>query len=255
MDKWWCIMIMIIMINLLLVLIINLDNQTTYLRQSNVDTTIDICDRNYDVNEMIWIEKKITFYRIRQHHIRIDFNCETNSKFLDVLIGRNGYSKKIVFEYWSNINNINSSIFEKKANELPIYTKDVYNCGYTNNPIDIYSYRNDNIGYTIDNKFIQELALDIKGIPLNEINRQFLYLFERDLLGNAYFLHNTFYNKLKAEYKKIEEKYKYILDNFENLDTLKDELHIKEIEMGILEDFDYIRRKIELTEMKLLLKM
>jgi hypothetical protein len=153
------------------------------------------------INELIRIEKKIAFYDIRQHHINVDFKSDMinpgggeKRNFVEVLTGKNGNSKKLVLEYWIRINNIKSSIFDKKSDDLLIYTKDIYNY---NGPYD----RSENVGYTIDNKFIDELLLDTSDGY-------------KSLLQNAYYLHNKFYTKLKETYKKIEDKYNSIPHNF-----------------------------------------
>jgi len=201
-----------------------------------------VCNKTNNINELIRIEKKIAFYDIRQHHINVDFKSDMVNpirgeklNFVEVLTGKNGNSKKLVLEYWIRINNINSSIFDKKSDELLVYTKDIYNY---NGPYDM----SENVGYTIDNKFINELLLDTrKG-----------YFGYRFLLQNAYYLHNKFYKKLKEAYKKIEDKYNSIPHNFEDFDKLMNEVQNKENEMDILEEFDSKRRKLEIREMKLL---
>ena len=199
-----------------------------------------VCNKTNNINELIRIEKKIAFYDIRQHHINVDFKSDmVNSggeNFVEVLNGKNGNSKKLVLEYWIRINNINSSIFDKKSDELLIYTKDIYNYN------GLYD-RSENVGYTIDNKFIDELLLDPRCGMCDGY---------RFLLQNAYYLHNKFYTKLKEAYKKIEDKYNSIPHNFEDFDKLMNEVQNKENEMDILEEFDSKRRKLEIREMKLL---
>jgi hypothetical protein len=196
-------------------------------------------DKTKTINELIRIEKKIAFYDIRQHHINVDFKSDMvnpgggeKRNFVEVLTGKNGNSKKLVLEYWIRINNIKSSIFDKKSDELLIYTKDIYNY---NGPYD----RSENVGYTIDNKFIDELLLDTSD--------GYKYL-----LQNAYYLHNKFYTKLKETYKKIEDKYNSIPHNFEDFDKLMNEVQNNENEMDLLEEFDSKRRKLEIRELKLL---
>ncbi len=196
------------------------------------------------ITELIRIEKKIAFYDIRQHHINVDFKSDMvdynnpsgkNLNFVEVLKGKNGNSKKLVLEHWIRINNIKPSIFDKKSDDLLIYTKDIYNY---NGPYD----RSENVGYTIDNKFIDELLLDT--------SEKWGYV---SLLRNAYYLHNKFYEKIKKEYKKIEDKYNSIPLDFD-FDKLMNEVQINENEMDVLEVFDSKRRKLEIREMTLLLE-
>jgi len=197
-----------------------------------------VCNKTNNINELIRIEKKIAFYDIRQHHINVDFKSDMvnpggggeKRNFVEVLTGKNGNSKKLVLEYWIRINNINSSMFDKKSDELLIYT---------NGPYD----RSENVGYTIDNKFIDELLLNPRCGMCDGY---------RFLLQNAYYLHNKFYTKLKEAYKKIEDKYNSIPHNFEDFDKLVNEVQINENEMDVLEEFDSKRRKLEIREMILL---
>ena len=181
----------------------------------------------------------------------MDIKTDTVREFCKIT-GR--CSRKLVFEYWSRLNNINSSIFDKNADELPIYIKDIYNCGYggnENGPIDIIKYRADNDGYTINSEVIENMSLTDKvsfdrSIPL------FLYQYEREIMEVAYYLHNIFYKKLKKEYQIIEDKYNSLPHDFNEFDKLMDEVHVNEKEMEMLEEFDSKRRKLELREMKLI---
>jgi hypothetical protein len=184
------------------------------------------------INELIRIEKKIAFYDIRQHHINVDFKVNPREKlnFVEVLMGNNGISKKLVLEHWIRINNIKSSIFDKKSDDLLIYN---YNG-------QLYD-RSENDGYTIDNKFIDELLLDPSYITYSY----------KHFIQNAYYLHNKFYEKIKKEYKKIEDKYNSLPLDFD-FGKLMNELHNNENEMDILEEFDLKRRKLEIREMTLL---
>ena len=184
------------------------------------------------INELIRIEKKVAFYDIRQHHINVDFKVNPREKlnFIEVLMGNFGISKKLVLEHWIRINNIKSSIFDKKSDDLLIYT-------YNGEPYD----RSENVGYTIDNKFIDELLLD----P-SYINYRYEHFIE-----NAYYLHNKFYEKIKKEYKKIEDKYNSLPLDFD-FDKLTNEVQSNENEMELLEEFDSKRRKLEIREMTLI---
>jgi len=119
------------------------DNTSTNLRQYPLNSTSLVCHRKQTITELTRIEKRITFYDIRQHHINVDIKTDTVREFCRI---KGRCSRKLVFEYWTRINNINSSIFDKKADELPIYTKDI---GNENGPIDIIKYRSDNVGYII----------------------------------------------------------------------------------------------------------
>jgi hypothetical protein len=96
-------------------------NQEKSINHQPLVTLPVVCDRTKIINELIRIEKKIAFYDIRQHHINIDFKSDMKNPsggekrhFLEVLTGRNGYSKELVLEYWIRINNIKPSIFDKK---------------------------------------------------------------------------------------------------------------------------------------------
>lgn len=211
----------------------DVENQDTYLRQNTF-----FCNKTKYINDLIYIEKKIAFYDIRQHHINVDIRTDTVKEFCKV---KGRCTQKLVFEYWNSINQINSSIFDKKAEELLIYTKDVYNSGYD---------RNDNIGYTVDSKVIEEMSLtDI--VSFDRSNLKFLYQYELELMEVAYYLHNLFYKKLKSEYQKIENKYNSLPDNFTDYDKLLNEARNNEKEMDVLEEFDSKRRILELREMKL----
>jgi hypothetical protein len=223
----------------------DVENQNTYLRQNAF-----FCNKTQYINDIIYIEKKIAFYDIRQHHINVDVRTDTVKDFCKV---RGRCTQKLVFEYWKSINQLNSSIFDKKADELLIYTKDVYNSGYDKNgngPFDVIRYRNDNIGYTVDSEFIKEMLLtDI--VSFDRSNLKFLYQYELELMEVAYYFHNLFYKKLKVEYQKIEDKYNSIPANFTDYDSLLNEVRNNEKEMDVLEDFDSKRRILELREMKL----
>lgn len=227
---------------------LNVDNQETYLRHNTF-----FCDKTQYINNVIYIEKKIAFYDIRQHHINLDVRTDTVKNFCKI---KGRCSHKLVFEYWNSINQINSSIFDKKADELLIYTKDVYNSGYDRNgngPFDVIRYRRDNVGYTVDSKVIEEMTLtDI--IPFDRNNLKLLYQYELELMEVAYYLHNLFYKKLKTEYQKIEDKYNSLPANFTDFDNLLNETLNNEKEMVVLEEFDFKRRKLELREMKLKIK-
>lgn len=223
----------------------DVENQDTYLRQNTF-----FCNKTQYINDLIYIEKKISFYDIRQHHINVDIRTDTVKNFCKV---RGRCTQKLVFEYWTSINQINSSIFDKKADELLIYTKDVYNSGYDRNgngPFDVTRYRSDNIGYTVDSKVIEEMTLtDI--VSFDRSNLKFLYQYELELMDVAYYLHNLFYKKLKLEYQKIEDKYNSLPDNFTDYDNLLNEVRNNEKKMVVLEEFDSKRRILELREMKL----
>ena len=212
-------------------------NQEKSINQQPLFTESVVCNRTKTINELIRIEKKIAFYDIRQHHINVDFKSDMEVSgggqkrhFVEVLTGKNGYSKELVLEYWIRINNIKSSIFDKKSDELLIYTKDIGK-----------DVRSENVGYTIDNEFIDEVYRSSNGGYGG-----YVYF-----LRNAYYLHNKFYEKLKREYKKIEDKYNSLPLNFD-FGKLMIDVHINENEMDVLEEFDSKRRKLEIREMILL---
>lgn len=228
-----CLLLWITRINLI-------NNQEKSINQQPLVTLPVVCDRTKTINELIRIEKKIAFYDIRQHHINVDFKSDMKDRcggeklnFVEVLTGKNGNSKELVLEYWIRINNIKSSIFDKKSDELLIYTKDIYNY---NGEYD----RSENVGYTIDNKYIEELSL----VPYRDYGYKYL-------VRNAYYLHNKFYEKLKKEYKKIEDKYNSLPLNFD-FGKLMNDVRTNENEMDVLEEFDSKRRKLEIREMALL---
>jgi len=266
-------------------------------------TPTEVFDRNYYINELMRIEKKIAFYDIRQHHIYIDLKGSdviskpeyqlpdsTRTYYGEVHLSK----AKLILEYLTRINNIDTSIFKKMSNELLIYTKDYHKVEYdiyrmvSIEPINMIDFRNDNIGYTIDNKFIDECISDIFNgyncdddtlsiitkysikwalelIPssgtykyhIDEINRikkynhlSFQTMYEIKLTEIAYELHNIFYKKIKDVYKKIEDKYNSIPEDFDDFDKLMNEVLDNEIEIDMLEEFDYKRRKLQLREFK-----
>lgn len=232
-----CLLLWIMRINII-------TNQEKSINQQPLFTESVVCNRTKTINELIRIEKKIAFYNIRQHHINVDFKSDMKDSgggekrnFVEVLTGKNGNSKELVLEYWIRINNIKSSIFDKKSDELLIYTKDIYNYNGED-------YRSENVGYTIDNNFIDELFRSTNvGYGPNDRSVYFIQ--------NAYYLHNKFYEKLKREYKKIEDKYNSLPLNFDFSKLIID-VHINENEMDVLEEFDSKRRKLEIREMILL---
>lgn len=269
-------------------------------------TTTEVFDRNYYINECIRIEKKIAFYDIRQHFVSIDL--KNAQVFNNRVFGlprdntRNYYggepddyntriiysSHKLVMEYLTRINNIDISIFKKMSCELPIYTKSYSNpISYDVNRIctmetmNIIDLRNDNIGYTIDNNFVEELLTDLfngyngddetlsritkysikyalnphDGHHLINLIKNFDHIAFRTmceikLIELAYELHNILYIKIKEAYKKIEDKYNSIPEDFDGFDKLMDEVHMNEIEIDMLEEFDYKRRKLQIREFK-----
>lgn len=221
------------------------DKPTTYLRQQPLNASSLVCNRNQTITDLIRIEKKISFYDIRQHHINVDIKTDTVREFCRI---KGRCSRKLIFEYWTRINNINSSIFDKKADELPIYTKDI---GNENGPTDIIKYRADNVGYIIDSEVIEKMALTDK-VSFDRNIPEFLYHYEREIMEVAYYLHNIFFKKLKEEYQKIEDKYNSLPYDFNEFDKLMDEVRVNEKEMEMLEEFDSKRRKLELREMKLI---
>ena len=231
-----CLLLWITHINLI-------NNQEKPVIQQPLSTVPIVCNRTKTINELIRIEKKIAFYDIRHHHINVDFKRDMRDlgggekrNFVEVLTGKNGNSKELVLEYWIRINNIKSSIFDKKSDELPIYTKDIYN--YNGEDV-----RSENVGYTIDNEFIDEVY--------RSSNSKYGYNGYVYLLQNAYYLHNKFYEKLKKEYKKIEDKYNSLPLNFD-FGKLMNDVRTNENEMDVLEEFDSKRRKLEIREMILL---
>jgi hypothetical protein len=239
------IILFILLLSIVSCLYEDTDNPSTNLRQYPLNSTSLVCDRKQTITELTRIEKKITFYDIRQHHINVDIKTDTVREFCRI---KGRCSRKLVFEYWTRINNINSSIFDKKADELPIYTKDI---GNENGPIDIIKYRSDNVGYIIDSEVIEKMALTDK-VSFDRNIPEFLYQYEREIMEVAYYLHNTFFKKLKEEYQKIEDKYNSLPDDFNDFDKLIDEVRVNEKEMEMLEEFDSKRRKLELREMKLI---
>lgn len=250
---FWDIIMLIISANLLVFIFVvhTTHNETKYLRNLHLNTTYNICNRTQYINEFIYIEKKIVFYDIRQHLVGVDFKSETNREFLDVLQNTIGNTTRpLMFDYWSKINSINSSVFQTKSDDLIIQTNDNFNYSYE--LIHIITYRNDNIGYTINRTFIEELSL--KGDkPFDKNVTQFLHTYEIDIMKAAYYLHNTFYKKLKREYRTIENKYNSLPDNFTDFDKVMIELSNREREMDILEDFDSKKRNLQIREMQLLL--
>lgn len=85
---------------------------------------------------------------------------------------------------------------------------------------------------------------------INNAIKKFDYLsfqtmYEIKLTENAYKLHNIFYKKIKEAYKKIEDKYNSIPDDFHDFDKVMNEVQENEIEIDILEEFDYKRRKLQ----------
>lgn len=231
-----CLLLWITRINLI-------NNQKKSINHQPLVTLPVVCDRTKTINELIRIEKKIAFYDIRQHHINVDFKSDMKDRgggeklnFVEVLTGKNGNSKELVLEYWIRINNIKSSIFDKKSDELLIYTKDIYNYNGEDD-------RSENVGYTIDNKYIEELSL----VPYRDYGYKYL-------VRNAYYLHNKFYEKLKKEYKKIEDKYNSLPLNFD-FGKLMNDVRTNENEMDVLEEFDSKRRKLEIREMILLFEL
>ena len=232
-----CLLLWITRINLL-------NNQEKPIIQQPLSNVPIVCNRTKTINELIRIEKKIAFYDIRQHHINVDFKSDMKDigggekrNFVEVLTGKNGNSKELVLEYWIRINNIKSYIFDKKSDELLIYTKDIYNY---NGP----DVRSENDGYTIDNNFIDELFRSTNvGYGPNDRSVYFVQ--------NAYYLHNKFYEKLKREYKKIEDKYNSLPLNFD-FGKLMNDVRTNENEMDVLEEFDSKRRKLEIREMTIL---
>jgi hypothetical protein len=268
-----------------------------------VVASVVLFDRNHYINELIRIEKKIAFYDIRQHHVVADLNrsdvinkqehalpSSTRTYFGEVHLGK----AKLIIEYLTRINNLDSSIFKKMSSELLIYTKDYHTVEYdiyrmvSIDPINMIDFRNDNNGYTIDNDFIQKMLSDMFNgyncdddtlsiitkysikhteelLPshpycqyhIDEINRikkydhlSFQTMYEIKLTEIAYELHNIFYKKIKEAYKKIEDKYNSIPEDFDDFDKLMDEVHNNEIEIDMLEEFDYKRRKLQLREFK-----
>jgi hypothetical protein len=291
------------------------DTEDIILSKTYIDTVAtprEVFDRNYYINELIRIEKKIAFYDIRQHFVGIDLKNanifsnqaiqmprDTTRNYLDE---PDNYNERIymsryplIQEYLTRINNIDISIFKKISSELPIYTK-----GYSNpisyvdgictmEPINIVDFRNDNIGYIIDKSFIEELLSDVfngyncdddtlsritkysirYAVQLLPSHRDYKYHIDRiNLIKNfdhiafrtmceikltemAYELHNIFYKKIKEVYKKIEDKYNSIPEDFDDFDKLMNEVRDNEIEIDMLEEFDYKRRKLQIREFKL----
>ena len=240
------------------------ETEEIILSKTYIDTFAsprEVFDINYYINECIRIEKKVAFYNIRQLHFALDLKycelmsnprysmpCTLSPRFNnEVDISR----LRLIMEYMTRINNIDSSIFKKMSSELPIYTKVYHTLEYDSfermksiESINIIDYRNDNNGYIIDNSFIEELITDICDyLP-------FKTMCEIKLTEIAYELHNIFYEKIKDAYENIEEKYLYRLQPCLYTEAVMNELHDNEIEEDILEEFDYKRRKLQLREFK-----
>jgi len=210
-------------------------------------------DRNHYINELIRIEKKTTFYDIRQHHYKVE---QKNGTFSDgngntVFDKSNRDKRMIMIEYLSRLNDIDSAIFEKKSDELLLFTyyRIHQNAGYGS----ISDVRMKNIGYIIDNEFIEKLVLHTTSLSQSDKSEQrHINNYEVELMEFANELHNLFYKKLKAEYQKIEYKYSLISPDFTDFDKLMNEAQNNETEILSLDEYDLKRRKLEFREMKLL---
>jgi hypothetical protein len=166
-----------------------------------------------------------------------------------------GSSKqKLITEYLTRINNLDSSILKKKSTELLIYTKDYHTVEYDNHqmiklePINMDDFRNDNNGYIIDSNFIEELLSDIfndfkrEDDTLSMINKYSLeYAVELLPSHNNYQYHIDRINKIKnfdhysfrkmceiklteiayalhnIFYKKLKDAYKKIEDKYNSI--------------------------------------
>ena len=262
------IIFMIFTMNSLLILIPNgmnkeIISQETYLRGYSSNIIPLVCNKTQYINEITCIEKKIAFYDIRQHHVNVDLRHPYISRltvmdtFWETVMfshNRDGTfpkdKAKLMIEYLTRLNQVNTSIFDKKADELLIYTKDIYN-GDRGDPIDIIGYRNDNDGYTIDSVFIEEVALNTKDKSFEKTPIE-IHRYERELMEIAYNLHNTFYKKLKVQYQQIEDKYNSLPHDFTEFDELMNEVREKGKEIDILEEFDSKRRKLQIRDMILI---
>jgi len=211
-------------------------------------------DRNHYINELIRIEKKTAFYDIRQHHYNVDvtkshlFGDENGNLKTNVL---NQDKRMILLEYLTRLNSIDNDIFEKKADELLLFTTCYRNGREWYGPTN--DVRMKNIGYIIDNEFIENIVLHTNCLSQGDKSEQrHINNYEVELMEFANELHNLFYKKLKAEYQKIEYKYSLISPDFTDFDKLMNEAQNNETEILSLDEYDLKRRKLEIREMKLL---
>jgi hypothetical protein len=236
-----CLLLWITRINLI-------NNQKKAIIHQPLFTESVVCNRTKTINELIRIEKKIVFYDIRQHNYNIgvtknhlfgDGNGNLKSRELDE------DRRVILLEYLSRLNNIDSSIFEKYADEILIFTH--------YHGVNIYDVRMRNNGYIIDNKFIENIVSHTRCLsPIEKSQEHKINKYEVELMEFANELHNVFYNKLRSEYQKIEYKYMSIPSDFTEFDKLMNDTQYNEIEIISLDEYDLKRRKLEIRELKLL---
>ena len=157
----------------------------------------------------------------------------------------------IVIEFLNRLNSIDTSIFEKKADELLLFTyyRIHQDAGYGS----ITNVRMKNIGYIIDNEFIENIVLHTNCLSQSDKSEQrHIDNYEVELMEFANELHNVFYKKIKAEYQKIEYKYSFISPDFTDFDKLMNEVQNNEMEIISLDEYDLKRRKLLIRELKLI---
>ena len=141
---------------------------------------------------------------------------------------------------------------KKKTDDLLLFT--YYRIRENDDVGNISDIRMRNIGYIIDNKFIENIVLHTSCLsPSDKSEQRHINNYEVGLMEFANNLHNVFYKKLKEEYRKIEYKYTLIPTEFTEFDKLMNEVHDNEIEILSLDEYDLKRRKLEIRELKLLL--
>jgi hypothetical protein len=219
-----------------------------------VVASVVLFDKNHYINELIRIEKKIAFYDIRQHHYKVDIQHTgvlNDGNGLTVFDRSNRDKRMIMIEYLSRLNDIDSAIFEKKSDELLLFA--YYRIHQGARYGSISDVRMKNIGYIIDNEFIEKLVLHTTFLSQSDKSEQrHIDSYEVELMEFANELHNVFYKKLKAEYQKIEYKYSLISPDFTDFDKLMNEVQNNETEILSLDEYDLKRRKLEIREMKIL---
>ena len=243
---------------LLWIISINVSNfQEKHQINKLLNSSSIVCNRTETINELIRIEKKTAFYDIRQHHYNVDI---TNSHLFGSENGNikskewNQDKRMILLEYLTRLNNIDSDIFEKNADELLLFT--YYRIRENDDVGNIADIRMRNNGYIIDNKFIENILLHSRCIsPSDKSEQRHIDNYEVELMEFANNLHNVFYKKLKDEYRKIEYKYTLISSDFTEFDKLINEVQNNETEILSLDDYDLKRRKLQIREMKLLFEI
>jgi hypothetical protein len=183
------------------------NNQETPINQHT-----ELYDKTKIINELIRIEKKISFYDILQHHYLFsDGNGHLKSNKW------NQDKRIIILEYITRLNNIDSSIFEKKADEMLLSTPYIRSGSGLCDGV-INDIRTRNVGYIIDSKFIENIVLNSRCISqLDKSEQHKNNTYENELIEFANDFHYVFYGKLKKEYQKIEYKYTLISSDFNEL--------------------------------------